>query len=215
MSIRVCIVDDHTIVRDGLRMLLEAQPDITIVGNLASGRAALDNVKDLKPDVILMDISMPDLNGIETTRMIWEQTPQMKVIILSMLGTPEHIFRALEVGASGYLLKESAGREVVDAVRAVYAGDIYLSQPVIKTLVADYIEHRQQAHSRSPLDSLSQREREILPLVVEGKTSAEIAHSLFLSQKTVESYRSRMMHKLGLPDTASLIRWAVKDGLKD
>ena len=155
------------------------------------------------------------MNGIETTRLIWEQTPQVRVIILSMLGTPEHIFRALEAGASGYLLKESAGREVVDAVRSVFAGDIYLSQAVLKTLVADYIEHRQQAHSRSPLESLSQREREILPLVVAGKTSAEIAQSLFLSPKTVESYRSRMMRKLDLPDTASLIRWAVKEGLKD
>jgi len=215
MDIRVCIVDDHTIVRDGLRLLLEAQPDITVVGNLASGRTALDHVQDLQPNVILMDISMPDMNGIETTRLIWEQTPQVRVIILSMLGTPEHIFRALEAGASGYLLKESAGREVVDAVRSVFAGDIYLSQAVLKTLVADYIEHRQQAHSRSPLESLSQREREILPLVVAGKTSAEIAQSLFLSPKTVESYRSRMMRKLDLPDTASLIRWAVKEGLKD
>ena len=215
MKIRVCIVDDHTIIRDGLRMLLEAQPDISVVGNLATGRAVLDHAQDLRPDVILMDISMPDLNGIEATRTIWERYPQMRIIILSMLGTPEHIFRAMEAGASGYLLKESAGREVADAVRAVYAGDIYLSQAVIKTLVADYIEHRQQAHSRSPLESLSQREREILPLVVEGKTSAEIAQTLYLSPKTVESYRSRMIHKLGLPDTASLIRWAVKEGLKD
>ena len=215
MKIRVCIVDDHTIIRDGLRMLLEAQPDISVVGNLATGRAVLDHAQDLRPDVILMDISMPDLNGIETTRMIWERHPQIRIIILSMLGTPEHIFRALEAGASGYLLKDSAGREVADAVRAVYAGDIYLSQAVIKTLVADYIEHRQQAHSRSPLESLSQREREILPLVVAGNTSAEIAQALYLSPKTVESYRSRMIHKLGLPDTASLIRWAVKEGLKD
>jgi DNA-binding NarL/FixJ family response regulator len=174
-------------------MLLEAQPDITVVGNLASGRTALNHIQDLSPDVILMDISMPDINGIETTRMIWEQYPQVRVIILSMLGTSEHIFRALEAGAGGYLLKESAGREVVDAVRSVFAGDIYLSQAVIKTLVADYIEHRQQAHSRGPLGSLSQREREILPLVVEGKTSAEIAQTLYLSPKTVESYRSRMM----------------------
>ncbi|OGO35043.1 MAG: DNA-binding response regulator [Chloroflexi bacterium RBG_16_57_11] len=215
MKIKVCIVDDHTIVRDGLQVLLEAQPDINVVGNLANGRAALSHAQVLHPDVILMDISMPDLSGIETTRLIWERTPQVRVIILSMLGTPEHIYRALEAGARGYLLKESAGREVVDAVRTVYAGDIYLSQPVIKTLVADYIDHRQLAHSRSPLESLSQREREILPLVVDGKTSSEIAQTLYLSPKTVESYRSRMMRKLDLPDTASLIRWAVKEGLKD
>lgn len=213
MKISVLIADDHAVVRDGLRALLEANPDIVVVGDAAEGRQAISQVQSLHPDVVIMDISMPELDGIRATQQILELSPQVRVIILSMFGTPEHVHRALQAGARGYLLKESAGREVMDAVLAVYAGEFYLTQPITQTLIADYLQYRGLAQTDSPLERLSQREREILQLVLEGKTSAEIADFLFLSPKTVESYRSRMMHKLGVPDLLSLVKFAVEEGL--
>ena len=212
-KISVFIADDHAIVRDGLTALLEANPEISVVGDAADGRQAVSNAQNLHPDVVIMDISMPGLNGIDAAQQILERLPETRVIILSMLGTPEHVFRALQAGARGYLLKESAGREVLEAVLAVQAGQIYLSQPVMNTVVADYVQQRGGTGTKSPLESLSQREREVLHLVVEGKTSAEIGEMLCLSPKTVESYRSRMMHKLGVPDMAGLIRFAIQAGL--
>ena len=213
MKISVIIADDHAVVRDGLRALLEANPDIKVVGDAANGDQAVSLALSLQPDVVIMDISMPGINGIDATQRILEISPQVRVIILSMLGTPEHVFRALQAGARGYLLKESAGREVVEAVQAVYGGKVYLSQPVCDTVIGDYLQLRSQVQKKDPLECLSQREREIFPLVVEGKTSAEIAQILFLSPKTVESYRSRMMHKLGVTDLSSLIRFAIQEGL--
>jgi DNA-binding NarL/FixJ family response regulator len=213
MKISVLIADDHAVVRDGLRALLEANPEIVVVGDAAEGRQAISQVQSLHPDVVIMDISMPELDGIRATQQILELSPQVGVIILSMFGTPEHVHRALHAGARGYLLKESAGREVMDAVLTVYAGEFYLTQPITQTLIADYLKYRGLAQTDSPLERLSQREREILQLVLEGKTSAEIADFLFLSPKTVESYRSRMMHKLGVPDLLSLVKFAVEEGL--
>jgi len=213
MPIRVCIADDHAVVRDGLRALLEANPEIVVVGDAANGQQAVDQVESLHPDVVIMDISMPELNGIHATRLILDIFPQVRVIILSMLGTAEHVFRALQAGARGYLLKESAGREVMEAVLAVYEGKVYLSQPITNTLITDYLLQRKQTDKLSPLKLLSQREREVLQFVVEGKTSAEIAAILFLSPKTVETYRSRIMQKLGTPDLPSLIMYVLKEGL--
>jgi DNA-binding NarL/FixJ family response regulator len=213
MEISVLIADDHAVVRDGLRALLEANPDIRVVGEAANGHEAVSLVQSLLPDVVIMDISMPGQNGISATRQILEISPRTRVIILSMLGTPEHVYRALEAGAGGYLLKESAGREVMDAVLAVYAGEIYLSQPVTKTLIGDYLRQREQLDEESPLARLSPREREILQLVVDGRSSAEIGEKLHLSPKTVESYRSRMMQKLGINDIPSLVKFAIREGL--
>jgi DNA-binding NarL/FixJ family response regulator len=213
MNISVFIADDHAIVRDGLGALLESNPDITVVGTAADGRQAVSQVLSLQPDVVIMDISMPELNGISATQQILEASPETRVIVLSILGTPEHVFRALQAGARGYLLKDSAGREVMDAVLAVHAGDTYLSQPIQHTLISDYLQQREAAGKTGPLGRLSQREREILSLVVEGKTSAEIGAILFLSPKTVESYRSRMMHKLNIDDLPGLIKFAIQEGL--
>jgi DNA-binding NarL/FixJ family response regulator len=213
MNIKVFIADDHAIVRDGLRSLLEANPAVTVVGDAADGRQAVELVIRLQPDVVVMDISMPELDGIAATRRVLDTLPQVQVIVLSMIGTPEHISRALQAGARGYLLKESAGREVLDAVLSVHAGNVYLSQPVLNTLIADYLQCRTQAENKGPLECLSEREREILQLVVQGKTSAEIAEMLFLSPKTVESYRSRMMHKLEVPNLSALIKLALEEGL--
>lgn len=162
--------------------------------------------------MVIMDISMPEMNGIDATRQILESCPQVRVIILSMLSTADHVFHALQAGVRGFLLKESAGREVMEAVQAVYGGEMYFSRPITHTLINDYVQARVDAQTDS-LESLSLRENEILCLVAEGKTSAEIGNSLHLSPKTVESYRSRMMQKLGISDMPELIKFAIKHGL--
>jgi len=215
MTLRILIADDHTIVRDGLRTLLEASPEVQIIGTAASGRMAVNQARELTPDIILMDIGMPDLNGVEATRQVLEAVPHAQVVILSMSGDPEHIFLALDAGARGYLLKESAGREVLKAVQAVHAGECYLSQPVLQALITDYLRCRADPDSNDPLRLLSDREQEVFHGVVRGKTSAEIAQELFLSPKTVETYRSRIMHKLGMPDLPTLMRFAIERGLVD
>jgi DNA-binding NarL/FixJ family response regulator len=212
MTINVLLADDHTIVRDGLRALLEANPDIKVIGDAANGKEAVDQVEKLDPDIVVMDISMPDMNGILATRRIMENKPGIRIIVLSMLGTADNVFHALQAGAKGYLLKESAGREVVEAVQTVYAGEMYFSRPITNTMINDYMQARIETQNDS-LESLSMRENEILCLVVEGKTSAEIGKKLNLSPKTVESYRSRMMQKLGISDLTELVKFALKNGL--
>jgi DNA-binding NarL/FixJ family response regulator len=210
MMIRVLLADDHAVVRDGLRALLEAQPGIEVVGDVANGREAVREAQRLLPDVIVMDIAMPDVNGIEATLQIQEVSSSTRILMLSMHSTTEHIFRALQAGARGYLLKDSAGTEVVEAVHAVHAGRRYLSQKIAATMIDDYIAER---HRTSPLDSLSRRERQILQLIAEGKTSAEVGAMLFLSPKTVDTYRSRMMHKLGIGNLPNLVKFAIQNGI--
>lgn len=213
MSISVFLVDDHALVREGLRVLIEAGSNITVVGSSGDGRQAVRQVERLCPDVVVMDIAMPHLNGIEATRQIDEICPSTKVIILSMHSSREYISRALRAGARGYLLKESAGKEVVQAIRIVHSGNGYLSQSIAGTIIDDYAELAQAKDSRDPLDQLSSREREILQLVVEGNSSAEIARTLYLSPKTVETYRSRLMHKLDIRSLPSLVKFAIRHGL--
>ncbi len=213
MSINILIADDHKIVREGLRLILGSSGDITVSGEAADGREAV-RLADLHcPDVILMDIGMPNLNGIEATRQILKEHPTVKVVVLSMLADAEDIYQALQAGAIGYLVKESAGTEVIDAVRAAHAGRRYLSRKVDDILIDSYLLDRRSGEAKSPLDSLSSREREVLQLVAEGKSSAEIAKTLFLSVKTIETYRSRLMQKLGLKDLPSLIRFAIQQGI--
>lgn len=207
---RILLADDHAVVRDGLRALLEASPDLTVVGSAANGREAVDAVARLQPEVVVMDIAMPELNGIDATREILRRRPATKVVILSMHATSEHIFRVLEAGALGYLLKDAAGQEVAQAVRTVRDGRRYLSQSV-SALMADDLLRRGQPES--PLASLSARERQILQRVVEGRSSAEIAAALSLSPKTVDTYRSRLMQKLGVQDLPALVRFAIQHGL--
>jgi DNA-binding NarL/FixJ family response regulator len=213
MSITVFLADDHAVVRDGLRFMLQAQPDIQVIGAAANGRDALRQVAKLRPDVVVMDIAMPEMNGIEAAWEIGQVCPSTQVVFLSMHATPEHVFRSLQAGARGYLLKESAGIEVVDAVRAVHAGRRYLSAKISDQLVDDYVQRRQASGAKGPLARLSPREWEVLQLVVEGKSSTEIADMLFLSPKTVETYRSRLMQKLGLHDLPSLVKFAIQHGL--
>jgi DNA-binding NarL/FixJ family response regulator len=213
MSITVLLADDHTIVRDGLRYLLEAQPDIEVVGDAADGREAVYLVAQLKPDVAIVDITMPELNGIDATLQMRQVCPSTEVIILSMHANTRHVARALQAGAHGYLIKESAGTEVIEAVRAVYAGHRYLSQMISDALIDDYVSQCRIVEHRGSLELLSAREREVLQFVVEGKSSAEIASILNLSPKTVESYRSRLMQKLDISDIPSLVKFAIQQGL--
>jgi DNA-binding NarL/FixJ family response regulator len=210
MTIRVLLVDDHAIVRDGLRFLLEAHGEFEVVGGAANGREAVRAARELQPDVVIMDLAMPELNGTEATQQIHDASPSTHVLVLSMHSTAEHIYRAFQAGAQGYLLKDSAGPELLAAVRTVHAGRRYLSQKIAETVVDDYIRER---HAASPLDSLSARERQILQSIAEGKSSAETARTLCLSPKTVETYRSRMMRKLGIPDFPALVRFAIQHGL--
>jgi len=210
MTITVLIADDHAVVRDGLRLLLENQSDIRVIGEVADGRDAVTAAIQLKPDVVLMDLAMPHLNGADATAAIIEKQESSKIVILSMHSTVEHVFRALQAGALGYLRKESAGNEVVDAVRTVYAGRRYLSQKITESVVDDYVRKRAE---ESPLESLSQREREILQMLVEGHSGTEIARLLHVSPKTVDTYRSRMMQKLGIGDLPGLVKFALQHGL--
>ncbi len=213
VAIKVLLADDHTVVRDGLRMLLEAQAGIEVVGEAADGREAVHEVSRLGPDVVVMDIAMPELNGIEATRTICEGGGAPKVIVLSMHFQTEYIFRALQAGAHGYLVKDSVGAEVVDAIRAVHRGSRYLSQDISESVIDDYIRQRGASKEKDPLLLLSPREREVLQLVVEGRSTSDIAEIASLSPKTVETYRSRLMNKLEIKNVPELVKFAIRYGL--
>ena len=213
MNIRVLVVDDHAIIREGLRVMLGNQPDMEVVGVAANGREAIRLVDEKEPDVAVIDISMPELNGIEAISQMLPRHPHIKVIVLSIHETKPYVHRALKAGARGYLIKETAGLEVVDAVRAVYRGERYLSQRIADLLTDISFRNLETSMEVSPLETLSSREREILQLVAEGKTSQEIAERLSISPKTVDTYRSRLMQKIGVDDMAGLIKFAIQHGV--
>ena len=210
MPVSVMLADDHAVVRDGLRALLEGGNDLQVVGVAGNGREAVSEALRLRPDIVIMDIAMPELDGVEATRRIVERCPETRVLILSMYLSAEHIYRALQAGAQGYVLKESAGEEVVDAIRTLRAGKRYLSHRITETVIDDYLR---EGTNVSPLDSLSLRERDVLQLVVEGRTNAAIAQALSLSPKTVETYRARIMKKLKVKDTVELVKFSMRHGL--
>lgn len=210
MTIRVVLADDHSVLRDGVAALLEAQDGMEVVAHAQDGREAVRKITELKPDVAIMDIVMPELDGIEATRQVHESSPLTQVVILSMYSNTEHIFRALQAGAKGYLLKESAGAELVAAVRSVHGGRRYLSQKITETVVDGYIREDQPS---APLGKLSPRERQILQLVAAGKSTADIARSLSLASSTVDTYRSRLMKKLDIDSIAGLVKFAIACGL--
>jgi len=210
VPIRVLIADDHAVVRDGLRALLAKAGDVEVVGVAGNGREVIEQAQRVRPDVVVMDVGMPELDGVEATRRLREKCPESRVLILSMHLTSEHVVRALHAGAHGYVLKESAGEEVVEAIRAVAAGRRYLSHQISELMIDDFLRDGVKV---SPLDRLSLRESEVLRLVVEGHTSAGIAERIALSIKTVETYRARIMRKLGVKDTVELVKFAMRHGI--
>jgi two-component system response regulator NreC len=208
--IRILLADDHALVRHGFRMILAAQPDMEIAGEAGNGREAVELAQKLKPDVVVMDVTMPELNGIEATRRLIELSPRTRVLALSMHKDNVYVREILRAGARGYLLKDSADADLLAAVRAVAKGEGYLSPGVSDAVLSDY-----RRHVTDPLDLLTTREREVLQLIAEGKTNKEIATSLNLSVYTVEAHRGRVMEKLNLHSTGELVRFAVRSGLID
>ncbi len=213
MKIRAVLADDHQLVRDGLKMLLKADPDIDVIGEAGDGRDAVRQVKALSPDLVILDVAMPEMNGLEAAALIHDTAPNVQIIVLSMYSSKEHIYRALRAGASGYLLKESAAAEMLACVREVAAKRRYVSRRIPEEIAQMFL-FPDEAHAiDTPLESLSGRERQVLQLVAEGKTSVQIAATLHLSPKTIDTYRSRLMAKLGVRDIAELVRFAVQQNI--
>ena len=206
--IRILLADDHAVVRQGFKMILDAQADMEIVGQAANGRQAVDLAEQLRPDVVVMDVSMPELNGIEATRRLASSLPHARVIALSMHKDSVYVREILRAGARGYLLKDSGAADLVAAIRAVASGESYLSPAVSNAVLDDY-----RRHATNPIDLLTSREREVLQLLAEGKTNKEIAGVLNLSVYTVEAHRGRIMEKLNLHSIGELVRFAVRSGL--
>lgn len=209
MSINVLIVDDHAVMAEGLRALIDAQADLAVTGCVTDGREALRHVVEQLPDVVVMDIAMPELNGIEATHLIHERAPATQVVILSMHSNQEYVLRALQAGARGYVLKKNAADEVLSAIRSVHAGQRFLSRQIAESVIDDYL----RSGCDTTLGALSSRERQVLQLMVESKSTVLIAESLSLSPKTVETYRTRIMQKLGIGDMPSLVKFAIQHGL--
>jgi len=208
VKIRALLADDHAVVRYGLRALLELS-GVQVIGEAGDGREALRIAEEYKPDVAILDVAMPGLNGIDTAAVLRERCPYTRVVILSMHADAEHVHRAFAAGASGYLLKGSASEEIVAAARAVLLGRRYLSRELAHIGLA----RAERSDKPGPLDSLSDRERQVLQLVVEGHSSAEIAELVNLSPKSVDTYRSRLMKKLGVSDIPALVKFAIQHGL--
>jgi len=209
-KIRILLADDHVMVRQGFRMILAAQPDMEIVGEAGNGREALELAEKLQPDVVVMDVAMPELNGIEATRRLAASSPRTRVLALSMYKDSVYVREILRAGARGYLLKDAIDRDLLAAVRAVAGGEGYLSPAVSEAVLSDY-----RRHVSDPLDLLSSREREVLQLIAEGKTNKDIASALKLSVYTVEAHRGRIMEKLNLHSVGELVRFALRHGLID
>lgn len=213
MLIRVLIADDHSVVRQGLRVWLERSGSIQVIGEAANGRDAVALAERSKPDVVIMDIAMPGLNGIDATRQITRRDPDIKVIILSMHADESYILRALGAGAKGYLLKESTETDVLPAVRSVQEGKPYFTPSIARVLLEDYIRVMKQNNVQDSYELLTEREKEVLQLLAEGKSNKDVAQLLNLSPHTIDSHRTNLMHKLELHNTAELVLYAVRKGI--
>lgn len=209
--IRVLLAEDHALVRAGIRSLLEKMAGVAVVGEARDGRDTLTQIEQVKPDVVLMDISMPLLNGLEATRRCTRDTPTTRVVILSRHAAEEYVVQALRAGASGYLLKDSATSELELALHAVARGEIYLSPAISRGIVEDYLQKKMTPDS--PLDQLTTRQREILQLIADGKSSKEISYILDVNAKTVETPRAQLMKRLNIRDLAGLVKFAIRVGL--
>lgn len=212
MATRIIIADDHQILRQGLKTLLEKEPDMEVVAEAEDGRKTVLLVKELIPHIVIMDVNMPDLNGIEATRQILTEYPEVKVIALSMHADRRFVINMLKAGAHGYLLKDCAFEELAHAIRLVMANKTYLSPGVAEIVVKDYV-HRLPSPTQSAFSVLTAREREVLQLMAEGKSTSQIADLLHISVKTVETHRQQIMHKLGIRSVAELTKYAIREGL--
>jgi two-component system response regulator NreC len=209
-KIRILLADDHAVVRQGFRMILAGQPDMEIVGEAGNGREAVELAEKLLPDVIVMDVTMPELNGIEATRRLQTSTPHSRVLALSMHKDSVYVREILRAGARGYLLKDAIDSDLLAAVRAVSRGEGYLSPVISDAVLSDY-----RKHVTNPIDLLTSREREVLQMIAEGKTNKEIATILNLSVYTVDAHRGRIMEKLNLHSTTELVKFAIRNGLTE
>ena len=212
-TIRIVLADDHTVMRAGLRLLLEREPDFVVVGEADNGRAAVSLAEKEAPNVIVMDIGMPELNGIEAAHQIVSRHPRTNVIVLSMHSDESYVMRALKAGARAYLLKDSAQADLIRAVRAVTEGQSFFSPAISKLLLEDYVRQLKEKGEEDSYDLLTTREREILQLVAEGKSNKDIAAALHLSLYTVETHRAHILQKLGLHSVPDLILYAVRKGV--
>jgi two-component system, NarL family, response regulator NreC len=212
-KIRILLADDHQLMRSGLRLLIEQQSDLAVVGEAADGREAVALAKSLRPDVVVMDIAMPNLNGIEAAHQITQNQPEIAVIMLSMHPDESYVLRALKSGAKGYLLKDSAESDLIQAIRAVGQGKSFFSPAVSKVLLDDYVRKLKRSGAEDAYDLLTAREREILQLVAEGKSNKDVANLLNLSVYTVETHRSNIMQKLHLKGVPELTLYAVRKGI--
>jgi DNA-binding NarL/FixJ family response regulator len=213
-TLKVLLVEDHAIVRQGVKALLDEEPDIAVVGETGDGSEALLLAQKLRPDIVLMDLSLPGLSGIEATHQIRERFPTMRIVVLSMHGNEEYVFRALRAGASGYVLKQSTSTELVLALRAVATGSTFLSPAVSQILISDYMRRAKIQESDDEASSiLTPREREVLKLIATGLSNRQIAERLHISVKTVETHRGNIMRKLDVHDRAGLVKHAIDSGL--
>lgn len=210
---RLLLVDDHAIVRAGLRMLLESQPDMEIVGECENGQDAIRRALELKPDVILMDIALPDIPGYQAARAIKQALPNVTILALTMHESDEYFFEMLNAGASGYVPKKAAPTELVNAIRVVYGGGVYLYPSLAKTLVKDYLTRAESGDDPEAFDGLTEREREVLTLIADGLSNQEVAEKLVISVKTVERHRANILAKLGLHNRTELVKYAIRKGL--
>lgn len=211
-SVRILLADDHAVLRAGLRALLDAEPDMTVVGEAATGEEALEKVKALQPDVVVMDLSMPGMGGLEATRQIQALPQKPRVLVLTMHAEEEFLLPVLEAGGSGYVRKTRADEDLTEAIRTVARDEVFLYPSATKILLQGY-KTVEAGGERTPLDRLSERERDVLGLTAEGFSSSEIGEKLFISPKTVDTYRSRIMEKLGLKHRSELVRFALQTGL--
>jgi two-component system response regulator NreC len=212
-EIRLLLVDDHEVVRTGLRMLLESRPDINIVAEASTGEQALDLARQFKPDVVVMDITLPDISGIEATRLLKQQQPEIAVVALTIHEDEQYFFEMLQAGAAGYVPKRAASEDLINAIHAAHADEVYLYPSLAKSLVMDFLGRAGEETDESTLEVLTPREQEVLELLAEGKTNEEIAEKLVISRHTVARHRENLMRKLELHSRAELVKYAIRKGL--
>lgn len=212
-KIRVLLADDHAVVRSGLRLIIDAQPDMAVMGEAENGLEAIEKAQELEPDVIVMDISMPKLGGLEAIRRIKRDDTETHILVLTMHDSEQFFFQAIQAGANGYVTKSAPEWELVTAIRSVHQGECYLNPSVTKFLVNDYLERLKRGDKRTPAQLLTDREREIIHLVAAGHTNREIAEMLSISEHTVHNHRANLMEKLGVHNRLELLKYAMREGI--